>query len=376
MTPENTRKLAEQFMLNAVKAKAGENIWIEFVGPEAKKLADVCGEVVRSAGAVPYFVDSSAASLDAALGSFAESDFNAYGLQKLEAMKKMQGYIRIRDDDDAEKSKLSEDQKRLYQIASRPMTDYRVNNTHWLVVETPTEAFAKACSMSMADFERFYLDVCLVNYQAMAEAALPLENLMRATKQVRIFAPKQNTDLTLSIEGIGAKMCCGECNIPDGECYSAPVLDSINGTITYGPSNYEGEKFASIHLTFEKGRIVKAEAENAERTARLNVFLDTDPGARSVGEFSLNFNPYIDDPTGSILFDEKINGGIHLAAGSSYDDVGNGNKSAIHWDMVHVQRPDCGGGEIWFDGRLIRKDGLFVLPELEALNPENLKKAS
>ncbi len=107
----------------------------------------------------------------------------------------------------------------------------------------------------------------------------------------------------------------------------------------------------------------------------LNRILDTDPGARYVGEFSINFNPFILHPTGSILFDEKIAGGIHMAMGNCYDDAPNGNKSAVHWDLVHIQRPDYGGGELYLDGRLIRKDGIFVVPELFGLNPENLKAA-
>jgi aminopeptidase len=209
----------------------------------------------------------------------------------------------------------------------------------------------------------------------MTGAVAPLQTLMTQAKTVRILSPAQHTDLSFSIEGLGAVPCTGEHNIPDGECYTAPVKDSITGTITFGPSNYDGQRFSFIRLTFEKGRIENAEAETVERTAMLNQMLDTDEGARYIGEFSINFNPYVQHPTGSILFDEKIDGGIHMAAGRAYEGIAdNGNRSAVHWDMVHIQRPDYGGGQIWIDGRLIRENGRFVVPELSGLNPESLAK--
>ncbi len=257
-----------------------------------------------------------------------------------------------------------------------PMLRHRVNNTRWLVTAAPTEEFAKACGMEMAAFEAFYLDVCLLDYQNMQQAARPLQKIMQEGKDVHIHSPAQETDLRFSIAGIPAHICAGELNIPDGECYTAPVRDSINGTIKFGPSVYEGQRFAFIKLAFKDGRIVAASAENDERTARLNALLDSDEGARYAGEFAINFNPLIQHPTGSILFDEKIDGGIHIAMGACYDDAPNGNKSVIHWDMVHIQRPDYGGGDLYIDGRLVRRDGLFAVPELAGLNPEALKKSS
>jgi aminopeptidase len=211
----------------------------------------------------------------------------------------------------------------------------------------------------------------------MTEAVRPLEKIMTEGKSCRISSPSQDTDLSFSIEGLGATPCTGERNIPDGECFTAPVKDSINGTIKFGPSNYDGQRFAFIKLTFKNGRIESAEAENAERTAMLNGILDTDAGARYIGEFSINFNPYVKHPTGSILFDEKIDGGIHMAAGRAYEGLtDNGNRSASQWDMVHIQRADYGGGQLWIDDRLIREDGRFVVPELQGLNPEQLASHS
>ena len=376
MDSSTLQQLAQQFMVNAVRAQRGENIWLEYRGPKARVLADACAAKVVEVGAHPSLIDTGAVAINSTVGPLSAAGVAALGEQKLAQMKTMQGYIRVDDDADQAKITLPPEQMALYKKALQPVNDYRVNHTRWLVTAAPTEEFAAACGMSFPEFEAFYRDVCLVDYGKMTEAVKPLEKLMTAGKNVRIYSPKQETDLSFSIEGIPAIPCTGTLNIPDGECFTAPVRDSINGTIRFGPSSYDGQKFAFIRLTFKEGYIDQAEAENPERTAKLNQMLDTDAGARYTGEFSINFNPFIRHPTGSILFDEKIDGGIHMAMGNCYDQAPNGNKSSVHWDMVHIQRPDYGGGELYIDGRLIRKDGIFVVPELLALNPENLQAVS
>ena len=203
----------------------------------------------------------------------------------------------------------------------------------------------------------------------MAEAMDGLVGLMKQTDKVRITGP--GTDLTFSIKDIPAVKCAGRRNIPDGEVYTAPVRDSVNGTITYNtPSPYQGFTFENVRLTFENGKIVKAEANDTER---INQIFDTDEGARYVGEFAIGVNPFITEPMQDILFDEKIDGSFHFTPGQCYEEAYNGNQSSIHWDLVNIQRKDYGGGEIYFDDQLIRKDGIFVHPDLLALNPENLK---
>jgi len=365
--------LAHQFMINAVEVQANDNIWIEYIGEKAKVLARACERKVREAQGHPFLVDSGAAVINSTIGPLSPEQFEKLGQERLAAMRTMQGYIRIKDDADEEKIELPAAQLDLYRKAMRPMTDYRVNNTRWLVVAAPASEFAAACGMTLSDFERFYLDVCLTDYRNMSEAVKPLEKMMTEGKTVRIYSPAQQTDLSFSIEGIPGVPCTGQRNIPDGECYTAPVKDSVAGQIKFGPSSYNGQRFEFIKLKFEHGKIQEAEAENAERTSKLNEILDSDSGARYVGEFSINFNPFIQFPTGSILFDEKIAGGIHMAMGNCYEAAPNGNRSVVHWDMVHIQRPEFGGGELYIDGNLIRKDGLFIIPELEPLNPDHLK---
>jgi aminopeptidase len=250
--------------------------------------------------------------------------------------------------------------------------EQRVKKTRWVVLRWPLPSMAQAANMSSEAFEDFYFRVCAgVDYPRMREAMKPLEALMDRTDTVHVAGP--GTDLRFSIKGIGSKGCWGERNIPDGECFSCPIKDSVQGHVQYNCETlYRGTIFNSVRLAFKDGRIVEATADSAGNTAKLNEILDSDPGARFIGEFSLAFNPFILNPMKDILFDEKIAGSFHFTPGQAYERPGNGNQSQIHWDMVCIQRPEFGGGEIRFDGKVIRKDGLFVVPELDGLNPDKL----
>jgi len=210
--------------------------------------------------------------------------------------------------------------------------------------------------------------VCTLDYSRMRPGMAALKALMDSTDRVHIKGP--GTDLRFSIKGIGSVTCGGDRNIPDGEVFSCPTRTSVEGFVTFNvPSIYQGVAFDGVRLEFEGGRVVKATSNN---TAALNRILDSDAGARFIGEFSLGFNPHILHPMRDILFDEKIAGSFHFTPGQAYEIGGNGNKSRIHWDMVCIQRKDYGGGEVWFDGKLIRKDGIFTPPALRKLNPDYL----
>ena len=243
--------------------------------------------------------------------------------------------------------------------------DIRINERRWTLLNYPSVVDAYKAGMPTEEFFQYAVDVMNVDYKRMYDAILPLKELMEKTDQVRIVGP--NTDISFSIKGIPAIPCCGKANIPDGEIYTAPVKESVNGTITYNtPCPYQGNIYTNVSLTFENGKIIKATCD--QDNDKLNEIFDTDEGSRYVGEFSFGVNPKILDPMGDILYDEKILGSIHFTPGRAYKDAFNGNLSSVHWDMVLVQRPEYGGGEIYFDGKLIRKGGKFVLPELEALN--------
>lgn len=254
--------------------------------------------------------------------------------------------------------------------ATEEIDKIRINERKWVLLNYPSNLDAYKAKMTSRDFYKYALDVMTVDYRKMGEIIQPLKELMEKTDKVRLVGP--DTDISFSIKNIPAIPCCGEMNIPDGEIYTAPVKDSVNGTITYNtPCPYRGHVFNNVSLTFKDGKIIKATCN--EDNEKLNEIFDTDSGARFIGEFSLGLNPLILNPMGDILYDEKIIGSIHFTPGRCYEDAFNGNISSIHWDMVLVQRKEYGGGEIYFDDKLIRKDGIFVLPELEALN-YNLNK--
>jgi aminopeptidase len=289
---------------------------------------------------------------------------------ELTRMQAMQAYIGIRAADNVnETADVPGDKQQLYQRHYlKPVLDQRVNHTKWCILRYPTDSFAQLANTSTEAFEDFYFKVCTLNYHKMEQAMEPLRQLMERTDEVRIKGP--DTDLSFSIKGIAAIPCAGKMNIPDGEVYTAPVRSSVNGMITYNtPAVYQGVTYEKIQFRVENGKIVEARSVEAEK---LNKVLDTDEGARFFGEFALGVNPHILNPMKDTLFDEKINGSLHFTPGQAYRDADNGNRSAIHWDLVLIQRPEYGGGEIYFDGKLVRKDGRFTIPELTPLNAENL----
>ena len=248
---------------------------------------------------------------------------------------------------------------------SEKIDDIRINQRRWVLLNYPSLVDAYKAGMKYDDFYKYSLSVMNVDYKSLDEKIKPLKELMERTDKVRIVGP--NTDLTFSIKGLPAIPCCGKANIPDGELYTAPVKNSVNGIITYNTkSPYNGYVFNNISLEFKDGKIINATA--SDNNDKLKEIFDTDEGSRYVGEFSLGFNPMIKEPMGDILYDEKIMGSLHFTPGTCYKDCNNGNVSSIHWDLVLIQRPEYGGGEIYFDDVLIRKDGLFVLDNLKQLN--------
>jgi len=362
-------KLADLLVNYSTTLKKGDRILLEMIDVPDEMTVELMRSARRN-GAVPIVAVRHTRILrENALGTTPDHAQIVRDLE-LSRMKRMQAYIAIRGSDNfSENSDVPADRMSLYSKTTRPVQDWRVNKTRWCVLRWPSPSMAQAANMSTEAFENFYFDVCTMDYPKMARAMIPLQKLMNKTDRVQLKAP--GTDLQFSIKGIGALLAEGKRNIPDGEVFSCPVKDSVQGVIQYNtPSIYQGTKFENIRLEFKDGKIIKATANNNKR---LNEILDTDPGARYVGEFSLGFNPYILDPMCDILFDEKIAGSLHFTPGQAYEDADNGNRSAVHWDMVLIQRPEWGGGEVWFDGKLIRKDGLFLPKELLPLNPKNLK---
>ena len=364
-------KLASVLVNYSCSLKEGEKVLIEAKGIDYMLVNAIVREVYK-AKAYPFVeIYDNRVTRELMLGQ-SEEQVKLRAKYHSVRMAEMDAYIGIRGGENC--NELSDVPEKKLQLESEYYShpvhhELRVKKTKWVVLRYPNQGMAQQAGMSTDAFEEFYFNVCNLDYSKMDRAMDALKARLDKADKVRITA--KGTDLTFSIKGIGSKKCSGERNIPDGEIYTAPVKDSVNGVITYNtPSVENGFKFENVCLTFKDGKIINATANDTEK---VNAVFDTDQGARYVGEFALGVNPYIVKPMGDILFDEKISGSIHFTPGSCYDDCYNGNVSAIHWDLVLIQTPEYGGGEIYFDGELIRKDGLFIPDDLKCLNPENLK---
>ncbi len=367
-------KLAENILYKSLKLKKGEVIYLEAFSASTKELLNELIKTTVKIGAVPFYFFNDTDFIRSSIEGADDEQIQKFADLHNNLMKKADCYIGIRGYDDlfALSDVDDEYKKRQNRIFYKQVhMTTRHQKTRWCVLRYPNYTMAALAKMSLHEFENFYFNACLLDYEKMSRAMEPLKSLMDNTSQVYIKGT--DTDLRFSIQGIRSVICDGKMNIPDGEVYTAPVKNSINGYVQFNTDTvHNGIFFSNIRLEFENGKIVRA--SSIVNNDKLQEILDIDEGSRYIGEFALGVNPHITHPILDILFDEKIGGSFHMAIGNSYnDETNNGNISSIHWDLIKNQTVENGGGEIWFDNKLIRKNGLFIIPELEALNPENLK---
>jgi aminopeptidase len=365
-------KLADILVNYSTNVQPGENVLVEAYDAPAEIVSTVVN-TIHQAGGRSFVTIKQNAVLRALYSSASLEQMELTGRLEADRMEKMDAYIGIRGaHNSSELADVPEEKMQLFRKYwwAPVHSEVRIKKTKWVVLRWPTPSFAQAANISTEAFEDYYFDVCTFDYAKMDKAIQPLQERMERADRVRILG--SGTDLSFSIKGIPAIPCTGQRNIPDGECFTAPVRDSVNGSVQFNaPTIYQGIIFENIRLVYKNGKIIEASA--GSMTDILNKILDSDEGARYVGEFSLGVNPFVLEPMKDILFDEKIAGSLHFTPGQAYDEADNGNRSVIHWDMVLLQRAEQGGGEIWFDDELIRKDGLFAPDYLRQLNPENLK---
>ena len=369
MTDPRYDQLARQLCRFSTRLQPGERVLIDaFDLPAAMTVALV--RAVRGAGAIPFVQIHQAPVTRELLRDADEGQFELLSQLELARMQQMDAYIAFRASHNiTELADVPSERMTLAMRKMRPVIDHRVKKTKWVVLRWPTSSMAQQAGMSTEAFEDFYFRVCLLDYARMIPGMAALKARLDRTDRVEIRGP--GTDLRFSVKNIGTVTCGGDRNIPDGEVFTCPVRDSVEGHVTFNaPTIYQGTSFDGIRLEFERGKVVRATGSPEDK---LNEILDSDEGARYVGEFSLAFNPNILQPMRDILFDEKISGSFHFTPGQAYEEADNGNRSQVHWDMVCIQRPEYGGGEILFDGEVIRRDGLFVPTELQALNPDALR---
>jgi len=374
MKDKRNEILASQLLNYSTEIKKGEVLYLEIKGKDTLELGKEIIRQTAAIGATPFWYYNDESLLRQWLNNIDDDQLKKQAELHMELMTRSDVYIGLRGSDnpfdlaDIERDKID----RYNSIFYKPVhLEQRVNHTRWVVLRYPNNAMAQLAEVSQEKFENFYYDVCCADYAKMSKAQDKLFDLMNSTDKVHIKGP--GTELTFSLKDIPVIKCDGKRNIPDGEVYTAPVRDSINGTITYNTQSlYQGVVYSNISFTFENGKIIKAAA--GDNTEKLNKILDTDEGARYVGEFAIGVNPFILHAMKDTLFDEKIAGSFHLTPGQCYKEARNGNDSTIHWDLVLIQRADYGGGEIWFDDKLIRKDGIFTDAAMEkSFSQENLK---
>jgi aminopeptidase len=372
MTDPRMLKLADLLVNYSCAVKKGDNLLIEAIDVPHEFTKVLVAAVERAGGRAFVWLKSNEINRALMLAGGEESWKLTADIER-RLMEKVQCYLGVRGNlNVSEVSDVPDAKQKLYEkhVWKRVHQQVRVKKTRWCVLRWPNASMAQMGQMSTEAFEDFYFNVCTLDYAKLSRAMVPLQKLMRSTDRVRLKGPG-DTDLTFSIKGIPAILCDGHRNIPDGEVFTAPVRTSVNGVIHYNaPTLYRGVTHTDVRLVFKDGKIVEASSSAGDKISKV---FDTDAGARYVGEFAVGVNPCCTVPMKDILFDEKIAGSIHFTPGQCYDTACNGNKSGIHWDLVLIQTPEYGGGEMWFDGKLVRKDGRFVLKELAGLNPEKLK---
>jgi aminopeptidase len=374
MKDQRNETLARILLTHSVDLQPGEKLFLEIRGWESLELAKETVKQATKMGGVPFWWYNDPSLGRPWLEGASEEQMKVFGELHLMLAKECDAWLGFYASDNAfEMAGVDSEQLKLFQkLYVEPVQlRERVRNTKWCLLTYPTNSMAQLAEMSKEGFEDFYYDVCCLDYSRMSRAMDPLAELMGETDQVRLISP--GTDLIFSIKGIPVIKSDGKLNVPDGEVFTAPVRESVNGHITFNvPALDRGVVFNNIRLEFQDGRVTDASCQGA--TERLNEILDVDKGARYTGEFALGVNPFMRRPMKNPLFDEKILGSLHLALGECVDKTPNGNESAIHWDLVLIQTEEYGGGEIYFDGEVIRQDGEFVDQRLEeALSAEALR---
>ncbi len=360
-------KLIETIMNYSCEIKEGQQVILEMTGSPCRSFVEHLKIKLERMGAYVIILDKSYDVLSRQLKDCTEIDIKKRTEDELNVLKTTDVYIMIKSIMDPNGLEGVDDSiMSLYQeFYIKPIHRRVLNHTRWLSLRYPNEVMASDAGMSLEAFTDYYYDVCGIDYFNLSKAMDILVKMMSSTDKVHITG--KGTDLRFSIKDMPVHKCDGKINLPDGEVYTAPIKTSVNGHITYNvPTRYRGYSCDSLKLHFKEGKIISCEGQDIKR---VEAIFDTDDGARYIGEFALGVNPYVIKPIKDILFDEKLAGSFHLTPGFCYDNASNGNESSVHWDLICIQTDNYGGGEIYFDGVLIRKNGLFLDKRLSILNP-------
>ena len=360
-------KLAELLVHYSIDVQPGDKVAIRSLTPAEPLLTEIYAQIV-SAGGHPFlalkFPDNVERFFALASDEQLEhiSDVEQFIVDHFDAVIMVRGENNTKSLGKVPPHKLMLAQQAEGHLMRKLMQRAADGSLKWVSTLFPTHAYAQDAHMSQREYADFVFQACMPDmddpvgyWRGVEREQARIIEWLKGKKQVHVVGP--DIDLSFSIEGRHFVNSCCKHNVPDGEIFTGPVEESVNGHVSFSyPAIYNGHELVGVRLWFEDGRVVKAEAEKNE--AFLLAALETDAGARYLGEFAIGTNYGIDRFTGQILFDEKIGGSFHLALGNSYPQTGGINKSAIHWDLICDLRA---GGKITVDGELLYQDGKFML---------------
>jgi aminopeptidase len=366
MLDPRVQKLARLLVEHSVRVKENEQVAV-MGWPPAMPLMEAAYEVVLERGGHPVMLLDYALNDEAMLrlGTTAQLEYvspiHRLAFETFEAIIKIRAQSNTRTLTGADPNKQALRQKTHFTLIQAQMARGATGALKWVTTQFPTDSYAQEADMSLREYEDFVYGACHVNgaddpvahWRKMEAEQQRLVDYLKGKQQIRVKA--EGCDLTLSIEGRTFLNAAGQHNMPDGEIYTGPVEDSVNGWVRFTyPGVKDGREVDGVEFGFENGRVIRASARKNQDF--LIKTLDTDPGARYLGEFAIGTNFGVTRHTKNILFDEKIGGTIHMAVGAGYPETGSQNTSAVHWDMLCDMRS---GGEIWVDGELFYQNGAF-----------------
>jgi aminopeptidase len=368
MTSLAYKKLAQILVDHSTSVRAGDRVAIETTTNAASLVGEIYSLVLQRGG-YPHLL-LNLPKQEKLLFQYASDDQLTYtpAFQKL-VTEQFEVYIRVRAEVDPRAltgiapQKQALRQKGMAPVRNAMLQRGATNALRWALTQVPTEGYAREAGMSLSEYTHFVFSAChadentpdpVAHWENIRNQQASIIESIQGHDEVKLIGP--NVDLRLSIQGRKFNNSHGRHNMPDGEIYTGPVEDSVNGWVKFTyPAIYQGQVVEGVELKFDHGRVMDAKAAAGE--AFLKTMIDTDEGSHYLGEFAIGTNYEINRFTRNILFDEKLGGTFHLALGAGYPETGSRNTSSIHWDMICDIRKDA---EIHVDGTLIYRDGKFI----------------
>lgn len=373
MMDQRLKQMAKTVINYSLNIQPGEKVLIDST-KNCSEMIKYMIKLIADRGAIPLVMLKETDIKRSLIINGCKEQFELMKTQEETILNKVDVYINMIDSDNCfDMSDIPSEKRALYQkYYFQPINfEIIVPKLRWITVDYPSISSAQQFGMSTDEYENYFFDAVNVDYEELGKKMQKLKELLDKGKHIQIESP--NVNLSFNIDNLCSEVCSGKINLPDGEVFIAPTINSANGEIEFNvPSRYQGSSFEKIKLFFQDGRVVNYSSQtNYEKLAEI---LESDEGNKYIGEFAIGTNPNINRPRSNILFDEKMLGSFHIALGNSHSLSDNGNKASIHWDMVNVLTENYGGGRIILDDEVIQENGIFVHHDLKELNSKVLSK--